>query len=45
MKDTLKILHGVKEKSQKLLDSMQTLEIPISFDHEAAQIISKIQVK
>lgn len=35
----------VKEESQKLLDSMQTLEIPISFDHEAAQIISKIQVK
>lgn len=35
----------VKEESQKLLDSMQTIEIPISFDHEAAQIISKIQVK
>ena len=35
----------VKEESQKLLDSMQTIEIPISFDYEAAQIISKIQVK
>ncbi|MFK4947286.1 lipoprotein [Lactococcus formosensis subsp. formosensis] len=35
----------VKSESQKLLDSMQTLEIPISFDHEAAQIISKIQIK
>jgi PBP1b-binding outer membrane lipoprotein LpoB len=35
----------VKSESQKLLDSMQTLEIPVSFDREAAQIISKIQIK
>lgn len=35
----------VKSESQKLVDSMQTLEIPVSFDREAAQIISKIQIK
>ena len=35
----------VKEESQKLLDSSQTLAIPTSFDEQAAQIISKIEIK
>ncbi|MFK4934912.1 hypothetical protein [Lactococcus garvieae] len=35
----------VKKESQKLRDSMQTLDIPVSYDQEAAQIISKIQIK
>ncbi|MFK4964844.1 hypothetical protein [Lactococcus garvieae] len=35
----------VKKESQKLLDSMQALDIPVSYDQEAAQIISKIQIK
>ena len=35
----------VKEESKKLLDSAKTIQIPISFDNQAAQIISKIQVK
>ena len=35
----------VKEESQKLLDSVKTIQIPITFDSQAAQIISKIQVK
>ena len=35
----------VKQESQKLLDSTQTLEISITYDSQAAQIISKIQVQ
>ena len=35
----------VKEESQKLLDSSQTLAIPTSFYEQAAQIISKIEIK
>lgn len=35
----------VKKESQKLLDSSQTLAIPTSFDEQAAQIISKIEIK
>ncbi|KAA8700714.1 hypothetical protein F4V48_10090 [Lactococcus lactis subsp. hordniae] len=35
----------VKEESQKLLNSSQTLAIPTSFDEQAAQIISKIEIK
>lgn len=35
----------VKEESKRLLDSVKTIQIPISFDNQAAQIISKIQVK
>ncbi|QNL92968.1 hypothetical protein HUG14_00030 [Lactococcus lactis] len=35
----------VKEESQKLLNSMKTLEIPTSYDNEASQIISKIDIK
>lgn len=35
----------VKEESQILLNSMKTLEIPTSYDNEASQIISKIDIK
>ncbi|KAA8713791.1 hypothetical protein F4V47_05450 [Lactococcus garvieae subsp. garvieae] len=35
----------VEKESQKLLDSRQELDIPVSYDQEAAQIISKIQIK
>ena len=35
----------VEKESQKLLDSRQELDISVSYDQEAAQIISKIQIK
>ncbi|MDN6538050.1 MAG: hypothetical protein L0K61_01090 [Lactococcus sp.] len=35
----------VKEESKKILNNVKTIQIPISFDNQAAQIISKIQVK
>ncbi|WP_235688018.1 hypothetical protein [Latilactobacillus fragifolii] len=35
----------VKQTSQDLLDSMQKLQIPTTFDNEAAEIISKIDVQ
>lgn len=34
----------VKQESQKLLDSMEMLSIPTSFDDKAAQIVSKIKI-
>ena len=35
----------VKTESERLLDRMVTINIPLSFDEQAAQIISKIQIK
>lgn len=35
----------VKEASKKLLNGMKTIQIPVSFDNKAAQIISKIEVE
>ena len=35
----------VKTESERLLDRMVTINIPLSFDEQAAQIISKIQLK
>jgi len=35
----------VKQESQKILNSAKTLEIPTSYDNEASQIISKIEIK
>ena len=45
MKDTSQILLGLKRNLKKYSIMSKQSKFPISFDNQAAQIISKIQVK